>query len=240
MRAWNLQEKWFCASFIDGFPQRFNLLFNRSDFIFKIFWFVETFHLTSLAFSINFSLGSLVSLNCIGSVYINPGSHIRCYRLESLCRGCEHLFPPFGGSRDFCIIQRFFGMIFLGNIFYSSSLLLENALHESLCLVRFSTRLHFVSVVRTPFLLRDRLVKCEIHIWWVSPVVGASWNTTAKFTHFRRDRCSRKLHFLKEQHFSKQSDNALRSETDPVSRATSWPIGWESVLRHPSEGGPLG
>ena len=84
MRAWNLQEKWFCASFIDGFPQRFNLLFNRSDFIFKIFWFVETFHLTSLAFSINFSLGSLVSLNCIGSVYINPGSHIRCYRLSSL------------------------------------------------------------------------------------------------------------------------------------------------------------
>ena len=178
MRAWNLQEKWFCASFIDGFPQRFNLLFNRSDFIFKIFWFVETFHLTSLAFSINFSLGSLVSLNCIGSVYINPGSHIRCYRLESLCRGCEHLFPPFGGSRDFCIIQRFFGMI-----------------------------------------------------WWVSPVVGASWNTTAKFTHFRRDRCSRKLHFLKEQHFSKQSDNALRSETDPVSRATSWLIGWVMVYK---------
>ena len=116
MRAWNLQEKWFCACLIDGFPQRFNLLFNRSDFIFKIFWFVETFHLTSLAFSINFSLGSLVSLNCIGSVYINPGSHIRCYLLESLCRGCEHLFSPFGGSRDFCIIQRFFGMIFLGNI----------------------------------------------------------------------------------------------------------------------------
>ena len=95
MRAWNLQEKWFWACFIDGFSQRFNLLFNRSDFIFKIFWFVETFHLTSLAFSINFSLGSLVSLNCIGSVYINPGSHIRCYRLSSLCvevvSTCFHL-----------------------------------------------------------------------------------------------------------------------------------------------------
>ena len=53
------------------------------------------FHLTSLAFSINFSLGSLVSLNCIGSVYINPGSHIRCYWLSSLCvkvvSTCFHL-----------------------------------------------------------------------------------------------------------------------------------------------------
>ena len=115
--------------------------------------------------------------------------------------------------------------------FYSSSFLLENALHKSLCLVRPSTRLHFVSVVRTPFLPKDRLVKCEINIWWISPVFGASWNTTAKFTHFRRDRCSRKLHFLKEQHFSKQSDNALRSETDPVSRATSWPISWVAVYK---------
>ena len=85
----------FTRKMVLCFPQRFNLLFNRSDFIFKIFWFVETFHLTSLAFSISFSLGSLVSLNCIGSVYINPGSHIRCYRLSSLCvevvSTCFHL-----------------------------------------------------------------------------------------------------------------------------------------------------
>ena len=116
MRAWNLQEKWFCASFIDGFPQRFNLLFNRSDFIFKIFWFVETFHLTSLAFSINFSLGSLVSELYWQCLHQSGFSHSLLSTIESFCRGCEPLFSPFGGSRDFCIIQRFFGMIFLGNI----------------------------------------------------------------------------------------------------------------------------
>ena len=40
-----------------------------------------------------------------------------------------------------------------------------------------------------------------------------------------------KLLFHKQQRPLKQSDNALRSETDPVSRATSWPIGWVVVYK---------
>ena len=235
MRAWNLQEKWFCAYFIDGFPQRFNLLFNRSDFIFKIFWFVETFHLTSLAFSINFSLGSLVSLNCIGSVYINPGSHIRCYRLSSLCVEVVLVFTFRRQSRFLYntallwddIPGKYWRKLISTHPHSSWKMRSTNPCAYCVFLQGYISYQLYVRL----FLLRDRLVKCEIHIWWVSPVVGASWNTTAKFTHFRRDRCSRKLHFLKEQHFSKQSDNALRSETDPVSRATSWPIGWVMVYK---------
>ena len=94
-------------------------------------------------------------------------------------------------------------------------------LHKSLCSARPSSRLHFVLVVWRLFYFRFSRWSVKFHIWWISPVVGASRYATAKFTHSDVNSVSG-FKYLTNNSVSQNSPmvphGAIREETDPVSR----------------------